>query len=124
ELPTVTSPPSGENDSCFRMSIEGITCQACATQIRDRVESMHGVQSCSVRVDNGTARCRYDPRQISTCDILAQVSHLGFRASSLGEGSAHKAVLTFKITKTAAPMMKHACEAVERIPSVSYIHQD
>jgi copper chaperone len=60
------------------LSIEGMHCGGCVGRVTAALQGIKGVELDSVEV--GSAHVTFDPDQVSTEDIVAAVSRIGFSA--------------------------------------------
>ncbi len=62
------------------LSIDGMHCASCVANIERGVEGMAGVESCQVNLATRSGRVRFDSADVSSDQIIATVSELGFGA--------------------------------------------
>lgn len=65
----------------IEMSIEGMHCGACATGIQMVTEGMDGVSSTFVDYDSKKGTFEFDEGTVSSEDIIAEISKLGYTAT-------------------------------------------
>lgn len=72
---------SKENQTQIELSINGISCAACAWLIEKQLVKNPAIKT--VSVNSSTARClvSWDAQQLKLSDILASISQLGYQAS-------------------------------------------
>ncbi|MCE9687361.1 heavy metal translocating P-type ATPase metal-binding domain-containing protein [Shewanella sp. AS16] len=63
------------------LSIEGITCAACAWLIEHKVKQLKGVQQILVNSTTQRALISWDKQLIKLSDILGQISRIGYQAA-------------------------------------------
>lgn len=64
----------------IRFDIEGMSCATCAGTIEKRLAALDGVQRVVVNLVGDFAEVDFDPQQLSSEDIVAEVEAAGFRA--------------------------------------------
>ncbi|QYJ80456.1 heavy metal translocating P-type ATPase [Shewanella acanthi] len=63
------------------LSIDGITCAACAWLIEHKVKQLSGIQQVMVNSTTQRAMITWDNTQIKLSDILGQISRIGYQAA-------------------------------------------
>lgn len=62
------------------LSLEGMTCSACAWLIEKQVAPLKGVSHVAVNTSNERLALAWNPKQIQLSTILKQIAELGYRA--------------------------------------------
>lgn len=62
------------------LSIEGITCAACAWLIEHRLNVLPGVTSSAVNLTHHRLRVSWDPQQLKLSQLLAELAAIGYEA--------------------------------------------
>ncbi len=64
------------------LAIEGMTCSGCAVAVKMAAQSIEGVATADVNLENSTAHVRYDPTK-TTPEAIARVvtERTGFKAA-------------------------------------------
>ncbi|MCL2002797.1 MAG: cadmium-translocating P-type ATPase [Oscillospiraceae bacterium] len=70
------------------LSIQGMSCAACAARVERALQKTDGVESASVNLASEKAFVTYDPKKLSAPAIQAAVEKLGYKASADAESSA------------------------------------
>ncbi|WP_434360763.1 cadmium-translocating P-type ATPase [Parasalinivibrio latis] len=63
------------------LSLEGVTCAACAWLIEKQVGKKEGVQSIRVNTTTHRALLQWDPESAKLSDLLASIHRLGYKAA-------------------------------------------
>lgn len=85
--------PSSHNTLSKQLALEGMHCANCAATIEREVGRIQGVDSMHVNLASNTGTVTYDPAQVSTEDIVATISSLGFGATVRSEQQSSKSFL-------------------------------
>lgn len=72
---------SVENSDSVSLSIDGITCAACAWLIEHKVKQLPGVSQVMVNSTTQRALISWDKQQVKLSDILGQISRIGYQAA-------------------------------------------
>lgn len=72
---------SEENIESVSLSIDGITCAACAWLIEHKVKQLSGITQVLVNSTTQRAMISWDKHKIKLSDILAQISRIGYQAA-------------------------------------------
>jgi len=64
----------------LHLYVEGITCEGCASQIREALQVVEGVSGVETSVEDKTVLVVFDPRRVGSDRILQVLSNLGYRA--------------------------------------------
>ncbi|MFB2727152.1 heavy metal translocating P-type ATPase [Shewanella mangrovisoli] len=72
---------SEENSDSVSLSIDGITCAACAWLIEHKVKQLPGVSQVMVNSTTQRAMISWDKQQVKLSDILGQISRIGYQAA-------------------------------------------
>lgn len=72
---------SKENIQSVSLSIEGITCAACAWLIEHKVKQLNGIVQIMVNSTTQRALISWDKQLLNLSDILAQISRIGYQAA-------------------------------------------
>ena len=72
---------SEDNVESVSLSIDGITCAACAWLIEHKVEQLAGVSQVLVNSTTQRAMISWDKRKVKLSDILGQISRIGYQAA-------------------------------------------
>ncbi len=72
---------SEDNIDSISLSIDGITCAACAWLIEHKVKQLSGVRQVMVNSTTQRAMIRWDKQQVKLSDILGQISRIGYQAA-------------------------------------------
>ena len=83
-----------------QLKITGMTCDSCATHVRQALEKVPGVQSARVSYAQGTAEVALAPDTAADA-LIAAVGALGYRAR-LDEGSTPPPSAAARATRTAS----------------------
>ncbi|HEX5708865.1 MAG TPA: heavy metal translocating P-type ATPase, partial [Pyrinomonadaceae bacterium] len=70
---------SAETTSRAELSVEGMTCAACAQRIERRLSKTEGVAQASVNFATRRASVEYDPRRTDEQKLTGEVESIGFR---------------------------------------------
>jgi copper chaperone CopZ len=63
------------------LSIQGMHCGGCAQSIKRLLERQPGVESAEVSFETGEAHVRFDPRQLSSQQLVSVLEPPGYQAS-------------------------------------------
>ena len=74
-------PESPQRQARVDLTVDGMTCGACATSIESALHETLGVSAAHVNFAARRASVSYDPRMLSERDVLDRIEHLGYRAS-------------------------------------------
>lgn len=74
-------PESPQRQARVDLTVDGMTCGACATGIESALHETLGVSAAHVNFAARRASVSYDPRMLSESDVLDCIEHLGYRAS-------------------------------------------
>ena len=102
------------NASTFKqieLSIEGMTCAACATRIEKNLNKLPGVQA-SVNFANEKAHVNYDEKQVKTDMLISAIKKAGFHI-------APRSVQLQLHNMTCAACAGHIEKALNKLPGVS-----
>ncbi len=72
---------SENNVESVSLSIDGITCAACAWLIEHKVKQLTGVSQVLVNSTTQRAMISWDKRTVKLSDILGQISRIGYQAA-------------------------------------------
>lgn len=72
---------SEDNVESVSLSIDGITCAACAWLIEHKVKQLVGVSQVLVNSTTQRAMISWDKRKVKLSDILGQISRIGYQAA-------------------------------------------
>ncbi|MGL6124673.1 MAG: heavy metal translocating P-type ATPase metal-binding domain-containing protein, partial [Shewanella sp.] len=72
---------SEDNVESVSLSIDGITCAACAWLIEHKVKQLQGVNQVLVNSTTQRAMISWDKRAVKLSDILGQISRIGYQAA-------------------------------------------
>ncbi|AAN55393.1 cadmium-translocating P-type ATPase [Shewanella oneidensis MR-1] len=72
---------SEDNSDSVSLSIDGITCAACAWLIEHKVKQLSGVRQVMVNSTTQRAMISWDKQQVKLSDILGQISRIGYQAA-------------------------------------------
>ncbi|WAL77067.1 heavy metal translocating P-type ATPase [Shewanella sp. DAU305] len=72
---------SEDNIESVSLSIDGITCAACAWLIEHKVKQLTGVSQVLVNSTTQRAMICWDKRTVKLSDILGQISRIGYQAA-------------------------------------------
>lgn len=70
-----------ENQSEVTLSLEGISCAACAWLIEKQLSSVEGVSSIRVNTTTNRALLVWDNRKVRLSDLLSTIHKLGYKAA-------------------------------------------
>lgn len=62
------------------LSIEGMTCAACAWLIEQQLTQLQGVEQARVNATTERVTIRWQPEQVKLSELLSQIAGLGYRA--------------------------------------------
>ena len=88
-------------------SVTGMSCAACSSNIEKKLSPLNGVNKVEVYLLKNTMMVDYDPTQISTDEIIQQVSKIGYGASVPN-------LETKQPTKTATTEAENATQALKK----------
>jgi P-type Cu2+ transporter len=71
---------SDDKRSVIQLSIEGISCAACAWLIEKKLSALAGVAQVGVNASARRALVRWDPDEVHLSDILAAIEKIGYHA--------------------------------------------
>ncbi|MCG9746507.1 heavy metal translocating P-type ATPase [Shewanella sp. Isolate8] len=63
------------------LTIDGITCAACAWLIEHKLQHIDGINKIAVNTTTERAQVSWDPEKIKLSEILAQISRIGYQAA-------------------------------------------
>ncbi|KIO35306.1 heavy metal translocating P-type ATPase [Shewanella sp. cp20] len=63
------------------LTIDGITCAACAWLIEHKLQHIDGINKIAVNTTTERAQVSWDPDKIKLSEILAQISRIGYQAA-------------------------------------------
>ena len=63
------------------INIDGMTCDGCVKSVHNAVESLEGVQTVSVELENNLATVSFDSDKVSAQDIANEIEEAGFDAT-------------------------------------------
>ena len=72
---------SVDNIESVSLSIDGITCAACAWLIEHKVKQLNGIVQVLVNSTTQRAMISWDKRTLKLSDILGQISRIGYQAA-------------------------------------------
>ena len=55
------------------LSVDGLLCSLCASNVNGRLDAVDGVQAVRVDLDAGTAAISYDGERVDTNELIAAV---------------------------------------------------
>lgn len=67
------------------LHIEGMTCDACAANIKETLEETAGVKSADVTFKRKTAIVDFDENTVQQATLIKKIQDLGYRATVSGE---------------------------------------
>ncbi|WP_375754028.1 heavy metal translocating P-type ATPase [Vibrio sp. HN007] len=79
-----------DNQSEVTLSLEGVTCAACAWLIEKQMNDKPGVDSIRVNTTTNRAILRWDNTQAKLSELLSSIHHLGYKAAPF-EADAYEA---------------------------------
>ncbi len=79
-----------QSSSEVTLSLEGVTCAACAWLIEKQVNDKEGVNSIRVNTTTNRAILNWDNRKAKLSDLLSAIHNLGYKAAPF-EADAHEA---------------------------------
>lgn len=82
QMPTSTTPDDSAH-AVATYSIEGMTCGACVAAITNGLEATPGVASANISLVTERGTVQFDPKQVSTDQILERIDDCGFDAKLL-----------------------------------------
>jgi len=72
---------NNRHDHEITLSVDGITCAACAWLIEKQLYQLPGIVRVGVNTATRRAHIRWDPQQLSLSRILAAIGHIGYQAA-------------------------------------------
>ncbi|MXR67372.1 heavy metal translocating P-type ATPase [Shewanella insulae] len=63
------------------LTIDGITCAACAWLIEHKLQHLDGINKIAVNTTTERAQVSWDPEKLKLSEILAQISRIGYQAA-------------------------------------------
>ncbi len=63
------------------LSLDGVSCAACAWLIEKRLSKHRGVVSIQVNTSTHRALLKWDPLQVTLSELLTEIQHLGYKAA-------------------------------------------
>ncbi|MCG9736670.1 cadmium-translocating P-type ATPase [Shewanella insulae] len=63
------------------LTIDGITCAACAWLIEYKLQHLDGINKIAVNTTTERAQVSWDPEKLKLSEILAQISRIGYQAA-------------------------------------------
>ncbi|SDG94346.1 Cu2+-exporting ATPase [Vibrio xiamenensis] len=63
------------------LSLDGVSCAACAWLIEKRLSKHLGVMSIQVNTSTHRALLKWDPLQVTLSELLTEIQHLGYKAA-------------------------------------------
>ncbi len=79
-----------ESSSEVTLSLEGVTCAACAWLIEKQINGQSGVNQIRVNTTTNRAILNWDSRKTKLSDLLSTIHKLGYKAAPF-EADAHEA---------------------------------
>ena len=79
-----------QSSSEVTLSLEGVTCAACAWLIEKQVNDKNGVNSIRVNTTTNRAILNWDNKKAKLSDLLSAIHNLGYKAAPF-EADAHEA---------------------------------
>lgn len=73
-------------------NIEGMTCNACAADIKETLEETAGVTSADVTLKRKTAIVDFDEQTVQQSTIIKKIQDLGYTATISGESQSEVGV--------------------------------
>ncbi|KAK8935372.1 putative copper-transporting ATPase HMA5 [Platanthera zijinensis] len=70
-----------------RLHIKGMTCTSCSTTVESALQSVLGVQKAVVALATEEAEIHYDPKLVSTEQLIKEVNDTGFEAILISTGA-------------------------------------
>lgn len=65
-----------------KMSVDGMTCSACQSNVKKTIKSIYGVTDAEVDLGKKTAFFTYDPQKVKVDSIQKKVNDLGYTAGT------------------------------------------
>jgi Cu+-exporting ATPase len=66
-------------------NIEGMTCDSCASNIKEELEETAGVHEADVTLKRKTAIVDFDEETVQQSSLIKKIQDLGYRATISGE---------------------------------------
>lgn len=77
---TFVHPQGDDGALAATLSVEGITCAACAWLIEHRLNALEGLTESAVNLSHHRLRVTWDPRRLKLSQILAELAAIGYAA--------------------------------------------
>jgi Cu+-exporting ATPase len=71
---------SNQQAKTFIIPVEGMSCGACASNVKKTVKSLDGVTDVEVSLENREAKVTYNNKKISPEDVQKAINGLGYKA--------------------------------------------
>lgn len=85
EATTASAVPAlaaGVTVQTIRIPVEGMSCVACAANVKKTLVAIAGVEEVEVHLGERNARVRFDSRQITPDRLVAAINGLGYSAGT------------------------------------------
>ena len=77
-----TGPPAGDVIQTVRIPVEGMSCVACAANVKKTLVAIAGVEEVEVHLGERNARVRFDSRQLTPERLVKAINGLGYSAGA------------------------------------------
>jgi copper chaperone CopZ len=77
-----TGAPAGDVIQTVRIPVEGMSCVACAANVKKTLVAIGGVEEVEVHLGERNARVRFNSRQITPDRLVAAINGLGYSAGT------------------------------------------
>jgi copper chaperone len=67
-----------EHEMDVTLMVSGMTCAACARSVKSVLESIKGVQSAQVSLENKQAQVSFDPARVDVAALSAAIEEAGY----------------------------------------------
>jgi Cu+-exporting ATPase len=115
--PTTETAEAGarQNAAVTELSISGMTCQNCARHVTEAIQSVPGVRSATVSLENKNATVRWNAgAEPDVPAVIAAVKQAGYEAKAIEAGAMELLVTGM----TCANCARHVTEAIQSVPAV------
>src|SRR5256885_17107889 len=81
----VAQTPTSSRIDEAALSVDGMHCASCISQVERAAQSVNGVESCDVNFARGRAVVRFDPNRTSASAIARAITDSGYQTSPESE---------------------------------------
>lgn len=67
------------------LPVEGMVCEGCSSAIKEKVEKLPGVVSCTADHEKKSASITFDKSKVNPAQMIAAIRDLGYKSAMPGE---------------------------------------